>query len=87
MMETIQFIIYVLVCIEYQYENVKRISNFIEGTHLWNTQESSFVYDTNKATGKKEISHDVLYREGENQSREVTFTPRLIAFDLKVGIC
>ncbi|XP_060570649.1 protein misato homolog 1-like, partial [Ruditapes philippinarum] len=53
------------------------------GTHWWNIQESSFVYSLSQASGPKEICHDVLYREGENRQREVTYTPRLVAFDLK----
>lgn len=61
---------------------VGHYSNFV-GAHWWNIQESSFVYSPSQATGPKEICHDVLYREGENRQREVTFTPRLIAFDLK----
>lgn len=61
---------------------VGHYSNFV-GAHLWNIQESSFVYSPAEVKGPKEICHDVLYREGETRRREVTFTPRLIAFDLK----
>ncbi|XP_064620858.1 protein misato homolog 1-like [Lineus longissimus] len=56
-------------------------SNHI-GTHWWNTQESSFIYDP-KATDKKLINHDVVFREGQTLMGDVTFTPRLIAIDLK----
>ena len=54
-------------------------ANFI-GTHWWNIQESSFVYSPDE---EKEINHDVLWREGQNINGEVTYTPRLVAFDLK----
>ena len=54
-------------------------SNFI-GTHWWNLQESNFSYDP---TNPSEVNHDVLYREGENFKREVTYTPRLLLVDLK----
>ncbi|KAH3882235.1 protein misato homolog 1-like [Dreissena polymorpha] len=60
---------------------VGHYSNFV-GTHMWNAQESSFNYDPAKAS-EKEICHDVLYREGQNLQREVTFTPRLVLLDLK----
>ncbi|GAB1864451.1 Protein misato [Camponotus japonicus] len=54
-------------------------SNFI-GTHWWNLQESNFTYDPKHPS---EINHDVLYREGENMQKQVTFTPRLLLVDLK----
>ncbi|XP_066587453.1 protein misato [Prorops nasuta] len=54
-------------------------SNFI-GTHWWNIQETNFSYDP---ANPSEINHDVLYREGETQKREVTYTPRLLVVDLK----
>ena len=54
-------------------------ANFV-GAHWWNLQESSFVYSPKE---EKEINHDVLYREGENLKGEVTYTPRLVSFDLK----
>ncbi|XP_033107538.1 protein misato homolog 1-like [Anneissia japonica] len=58
-------------------------SNFV-GTHFWNIQESTFCYDINQASSRvKEIDHDVLYREGKTIMNEVTYTPRLIAIDLK----
>ncbi|ELU05985.1 hypothetical protein CAPTEDRAFT_160708 [Capitella teleta] len=56
-------------------------SNFI-GTHWWNIQDSSFAYNPN-AVATNEINHDVLFREGCNPSGEVTYTPRLLLFDLK----
>lgn len=54
-------------------------SNFI-GAHWWNIQESGFSYDSDNPS---EINHDVLYREGLTNSGHVTYTPRLIAVDLK----
>ncbi|KAK7011429.1 protein misato 1 [Biomphalaria glabrata] len=58
-------------------------SNFV-GTHWWNLQESSFVYDPKLLEGSpKEIDHDVLFREGKTIKGDVTYTPRLILFDLK----
>ncbi|EZA51335.1 hypothetical protein DMN91_002071 [Ooceraea biroi] len=54
-------------------------SNFV-GAHWWNLQESNFTYD---AKSPSEINHDVLYREGENMRKQVTFTPRLLTVDLK----
>lgn len=57
-------------------------SNFV-GTHWWNIQESSFNYDPTKALEEKEVNHDILWREGQTLKGEITFTPRLIAFDLK----
>ncbi|XP_076245344.1 misato mitochondrial distribution and morphology regulator [Calliopsis andreniformis] len=54
-------------------------SNFI-GTHWWNLQESNFSYDPDNPS---EINHDVLYREGENFKRQITYTPRLLLVDLK----
>ncbi|XP_067665143.1 protein misato homolog 1-like [Haliotis asinina] len=57
-------------------------ANFV-GTHWWNIQESSFVYTPQALTGPKEINHDVLFREGQTLHGEVTYTPRLIAVDLK----
>lgn len=58
-------------------------SNFV-GTHWWNIQESSFLYSPSEAQIKdKEVDHDILWREGKTFKEEVTFTPRLIAVDLK----
>lgn len=54
-------------------------ANFV-GAHWWNLQEGNFSYDPTKPS---EINHDVLYREGQNPKREVTFTPRLLSVDLK----
>ncbi|OWF43159.1 protein misato homolog 1-like [Mizuhopecten yessoensis] len=57
-------------------------SNYV-GSHWWNIQESSFIYDPKLAPVQKDIDHDVLFREGKNLRGEVTYTPRLVAFDLK----
>lgn len=54
-------------------------ANYI-GAHWWNIQESSFSYNPEDAPS--EISHDVLYREGVNLNRQVTYTPRLLLVDL-----
>ncbi|XP_017882951.1 protein misato [Ceratina calcarata] len=54
-------------------------SNFI-GTHWWNLQETNFSYDPDHAS---EINHNILYREGENLKKQVTYTPRLLLVDLK----
>ncbi|KAG7201912.1 hypothetical protein KM043_004623 [Ampulex compressa] len=54
-------------------------SNFI-GSHWWNLQETNFSYDPDNPS---EINHDVLYREGINPRRQVTYTPRLLLVDLK----
>ena len=56
-------------------------SNFV-GTHWANIQESSFCYDPSSSS-KKDISHDVLFREGLTLRGEQTYTPRLLIFDLK----
>ncbi|GFN80506.1 misato-like protein 1 [Plakobranchus ocellatus] len=57
-------------------------SNFV-GTHWWNLQESSFVYDPQQlATFPKEVNHDILFREGKTVTGQVTYTPRLVLFDL-----
>ncbi|XP_002127435.2 protein misato homolog 1 [Ciona intestinalis] len=58
-------------------------SNFV-GTHFWNIQESSFEYSGDSS--QPEIEHDVLFREGKNLLREVTYTPRLVVVDLKSNL-
>lgn len=54
-------------------------SNYI-GTHFWNIQELSFDYTGLKKT---EVNHDILYREGQSATGEVTYTPRLLLAELK----
>lgn len=44
-------------------------------------QEATFNYNPN-ALEKSEINHDVLFREGENQRGQVTYTPRMLLLDL-----
>lgn len=55
-------------------------SNFV-GSHFWNIQDSSFVFDPKSST--LELNHDVMFREGLTHRGEVTYTPRLLIFDLK----
>uniref|UniRef100_A0A3B5AN75 Protein misato homolog 1 n=1 Tax=Stegastes partitus TaxID=144197 RepID=A0A3B5AN75_9TELE len=58
-------------------------SNFV-GTHWWNLQDASLSYDPESPPG--EIQSDVVFREGQTLGGHVTYTPRLIAMDLK-GNC
>lgn len=55
-------------------------SNFI-GTHWWNLQDAGLCYDPDSPPG--ELQSDVLFREGRTLGGQVTYTPRLIAMDLK----
>lgn len=55
-------------------------SNFI-GTHWWNLQDAALVYDSDSPAG--ELQSDLLFREGLTLGGHVTYTPRLIAMDLK----
>ncbi|XP_069576990.1 protein misato homolog 1 [Brachyistius frenatus] len=55
-------------------------SNFV-GTHWWNLQDASLSYDPEAALG--EIQSDAVFRQGETLGGHVTYTPRLIAMDLK----
>ncbi|XP_029370112.1 protein misato homolog 1 [Echeneis naucrates] len=55
-------------------------SNFV-GTHWWNLQDASLSYDPETPSG--EIQSDVVFREGQTLGGHVTYTPRLIAMDLK----
>ncbi|CAI5691296.1 unnamed protein product [Oreochromis niloticus] len=55
-------------------------SNFA-GTHWWNLQDASLSYDPETPPG--EIQSDVVFREGQTLGGHVTYTPRLIAMDLK----
>ncbi|ROT69703.1 putative protein misato-like 1 [Penaeus vannamei] len=54
-------------------------ANFI-GTHWWNLQEASFVYDDSSTT---DINHDFLFREGITPQKQETYTPRLLSIDIK----
>ncbi|KAG7219413.1 hypothetical protein INR49_006773 [Caranx melampygus] len=55
-------------------------ANFV-GTHWWNLQDASLSYDPETPPG--EIQSDVVFREGQTLGGHVTYTPRLIAMDLK----
>ncbi|KAM9824047.1 protein misato homolog 1 [Neosynchiropus ocellatus] len=55
-------------------------SNFV-GTHWWNLQDASLSYDPDSPPG--EIQSDVVFREGQTLGGSITYTPRLIAMDLK----
>ncbi|XP_057684043.1 protein misato homolog 1 [Corythoichthys intestinalis] len=55
-------------------------SNFV-GTHWWNLQDASLSYDPDIPPG--ELQSDVLFREGQTLGGNITYTPRLIAMDLK----
>lgn len=55
-------------------------SNFV-GTHWWNLQDASLSYDPDAPPG--EIQSDVVFREGQTLGGHITYTPRLIAMDLK----
>jgi hypothetical protein len=59
-------------------------ANYI-GAHFWNLQEAGFVYGGADTDSREllEVDHDVLYREGEAPGGGPTFTPRLVALDLK----
>ncbi|KAM9737325.1 protein misato homolog 1 [Menidia menidia] len=55
-------------------------SNFV-GTHWWNLQDASLSYDPDSPPS--EIQSDAVFREGQTPAGHVTYTPRLIAMDLK----
>ncbi|KAJ8000230.1 hypothetical protein DPEC_G00202680 [Dallia pectoralis] len=55
-------------------------SNFV-GTHWWNLQDASLTYDADAPPS--ELQNDVLFREGQTLGGQMTYTPRLIALDLK----
>lgn len=52
-------------------------------THFWNTQESYFTYDNEKAPSP--VDHDIHFRAGFGPRGEDTFTPRTLIYDLKGG--
>uniref|UniRef100_A0A3B5MLF8 Protein misato homolog 1 n=1 Tax=Xiphophorus couchianus TaxID=32473 RepID=A0A3B5MLF8_9TELE len=56
-------------------------SNFV-GTHWWNLQDASLCYDPGSAP-PPEVQSDSVFREGQTPGGSVTYTPRLIAMDLK----
>ncbi|KAM4724644.1 protein misato homolog 1 [Anableps anableps] len=55
-------------------------SNFV-GTHWWNLQDASLSYDAESPPA--EIQSDAVFREGLTLGGSVTYTPRLVAMDLK----
>ena len=60
---------------------VGHYANYV-GTHFWNAQELSFQV----AKEKNDLDHDVFYREGflnSGNTKQVTYTPRLVSVDLK----
>uniref|UniRef100_A0A4W3GFV1 Misato Segment II tubulin-like domain-containing protein n=1 Tax=Callorhinchus milii TaxID=7868 RepID=A0A4W3GFV1_CALMI len=57
-------------------------SNFV-GSHWWNIQDSNLYYDAEVKDPYCEISNNVLFREGQTQHGQTTYTPRLILLDLK----
>ncbi|PWA14850.1 hypothetical protein CCH79_00020312, partial [Gambusia affinis] len=59
-------------------------SNFV-GTHWWNLQDASLCYDPGSAP--PEVQSDSVFREGQTPGGSVTYTPRLIAMDLKGTLC
>ncbi|XP_058475726.1 protein misato homolog 1 [Solea solea] len=68
------------VCREVVTLQLGHYSNFV-GTHWWNLQDASLSYDPETPPG--EIQSDVMFREGQTLGGHVTYTPRLIAMDLK----
>ncbi|KAG7324689.1 hypothetical protein KOW79_012705 [Hemibagrus wyckioides] len=68
------------VCREVLTLQIGHYSNFV-GTHWWNLQDASLCYDTDVLPD--ELQSDVLFREGLTLGGQVTYTPRLIALDLK----
>lgn len=55
-------------------------SNFV-GTHWWNLQDSALSYDPDSPLG--DLQSNDVFREGQTLGGHVTYTPRLIAMDLK----
>ncbi|XP_053189918.1 protein misato homolog 1 isoform X2 [Scomber japonicus] len=68
------------VCREVVTLQLGHYSNFV-GTHWWNLQDASLSYDPETPLG--EIQSDAVFREGQTLGGHVTYTPRLIAMDLK----
>ncbi|MBN3302388.1 MSTO1 protein, partial [Amia calva] len=70
------------VCREVVTLQLGHYSNFV-GTHWWNLQDASLSYDPDPNAPPTELRSDVLYREGVTLGGQTTYTPRLIAMDLK----
>lgn len=60
-------------------------SNYL-GAHFWNIQENQFVYSTDNNIEIPDVNHDILFREGINNQNRITYTPRMILYDLKENI-
>ncbi|ALC49043.1 mst [Drosophila busckii] len=58
-------------------------ANYV-GAHFWNQQEANFVYDdpANEVAVEQYPNNDILYREGRNEQKQTTYTPRLLSVDL-----
>lgn len=70
------------VCREIVTIQLGHYSNFV-GTHWWNLQDASLSYEPDSTAPLSELQSDVLFREGVTLGGQVTYTPRLIAMDLK----
>lgn len=56
-------------------------ANFV-GTHWWNLQDASLSYHS-APDQQGDVHSDVSFREGQTLGGQLTYTPRLIALDLK----
>merc|ERR1711884_133164 len=66
------------------------------GTHWWNIQQSLSSFRNFNQTNEDDIeddsqkdnkiSHDVMWRSGENHKGQVTYTPRAIMLDEKSNL-
>ncbi|XP_030378129.1 protein misato [Scaptodrosophila lebanonensis] len=57
-------------------------ANYV-GAHFWNQQEANFVYDGQGEVDEQGLpNNDILYREGQNDQNQSTYTPRLLSVDL-----
>ncbi|KAJ8267831.1 hypothetical protein COCON_G00130030 [Conger conger] len=70
------------VCREIVTIQLGHYSNFV-GTHWWNLQDASLFYEPESGAPPSELQSDVLFREGLTLGGQITYTPRLIAMDLK----
>ncbi|KAJ8386475.1 hypothetical protein AAFF_G00169450 [Aldrovandia affinis] len=70
------------VCREIVTIQLGHYSNFV-GTHWWNLQDAALSYEPDSAAPASELQSDVLFREGVTLGGHITYTPRLIAMDLK----
>uniref|UniRef100_A0A1B8XY43 Misato Segment II tubulin-like domain-containing protein n=1 Tax=Xenopus tropicalis TaxID=8364 RepID=A0A1B8XY43_XENTR len=56
------------------------------GAHWWNLQDAEISRQSHKRQQESEICSDVTYRQGVTLRGRQTYTPRLIAVDLKGGL-